>query len=221
MLRTNTFAVTTTLIGSLITFSSVVADAATPDFAEVCYQATLEPPELKITDRIMGYCTTAITAAQNEVARAGLLNNRAILHLKMKNRAAARVDLDEALRLHPGSAPVRVTLSHLHWLEGNLTAADEVLTQRVQGDAPPQLLINRSIIRRTRGDSRGALEDAMQVAGFDADTIHRLTPETAPIALPSPSANSAGADVPTPAPSEEGLQVPDEPDPEDEDINRD
>jgi|GEM_PF-2075490 len=230
MLRILLPTVTAVLLATLIAVSSRSAEAAAPDFAEVCYQATLEPPELKITDRIIGYCTSAITgastAAESEAARANLLNNRAILHLKMKNRAAARADLDEALRIHPGSMAARVTLSHLHWLEGNLVAADEILAQGVQGDVPPQLLINRSIVRRTRGDTAGAVRDAMQLAGYDAETIDRLTPEVAPAPPPSGAAETPGTDaIDQPMPQAD-LAVPEVIDPEetlpeDEDINRD
>jgi hypothetical protein len=218
MLRINLSPVIAATLLSFITFSFPGVLAATPDLAEVCYQATQEPPALKITDRIIGYCTTAITAAQTPEARANLLNDRAVLHLKTNNRVSARADLDEALRVHPGSWAARVTLSHLHWLENNLAAADEVLTEGVPGEAPPQLLINRSIVRRTRGDTAGAVRDAMQLAGYDAESINRLAPELAPAELPPPATDEAPPEAALVNPEE---SAPDGIDPEDDDINRD
>lgn len=193
------------------------AMASTPDFAEACYQAATEPPALRITDRILGYCTKALESTTDSRSRANLLTNRAILHIKRNDRTQAHADLSEALKADPGSLPARITRSHLFWLEGNLAAAEEVLAE-VPGDSV-QALVNRSIIRRTRGDMAGAMRDALTVAGYDESRIASLTPDLAvDAATPVPG-------LPTSIPEDAGAPATDEAAPEnneeDEPIERD
>ncbi len=176
--------------------------AAALDFSEVCYQAATEPPELKITDRILGYCTNAIDTTTEPAARANLLTNRAILHLKRNNSMQARADLTEALRIHPGAAAAHITTAHLHWLEGNLVAAEESLSAAIRSGDSQTAVIHRSIVRRTRGDVAGAMRDALTVAGYDTAAISRLAPEVSLSALATEVASPKSSPTETPAPAQ-------------------
>lgn len=204
-------------LAAAIALASPGTLANPPDFAEACYQAALEPPELSITDRILGYCTKALESTPDAASRANLLTNRAILQIKRDNRIQAHADLNDALKADPGSVPARITLSHLYWLEDNLAAAEEVLTTVA---APSlQMLVNRSIIRRTRGDMAGAMRDALSVAGYSESQIENLAPE-APV-----DADTSLPGLPDPMPVDAVSPAPEEAIPaiigEEEPIERD
>lgn len=179
--------------------------ASSPVQVQACYEATLEPDTLKISDRIIGYCTSAIAAETDPVRKANLLTDRAILHVKRKEQSAARTDLDESLRLDPASTPARITLAWLFWLEGNLVEAENALTAAINNNTSIEALTNRSMVRRARGDIAGAMRDALTVAGYSPEDIARLTPEASQSAV---NEGAAPASVPEVVPSATGDVAP-------------
>jgi len=176
---------------TLLLFAATSTQAANPrlDLAEVCFHAASDTPDLVIDAKILGYCSTAIGEATDVRKKATLLNNRAILRIRQEDTAAARTDLDEALRLDRSNAGAWITLGHLHWLEGNLVAAESAFTSALALGAPPLAAYNRSIVRRSRGDLPGAIQDALLAAGYATEEIETWIPEAAPQHAP-PSAMS-------------------------------
>ncbi|MCP5181479.1 MAG: tetratricopeptide repeat protein [Pseudomonadales bacterium] len=159
MLRT-----TLILCGGLLIADAQAADTAL-DFAQVCHRAASEPAEMRIDDRIVGYCTTAIGQAASALARSALLTNRAILETRRDNWQAARTDLDDALAASPDNAAAWVTLGYVNWQSGNLPAAENNFTRALELAPLPVAAKNRSIVRRLRGDLDGAMQDALLAAG--------------------------------------------------------
>jgi len=175
MLRTITF-LTTSALATL----ALAADPPAVDFdmAQVCFQAALESDDLEISDRIIGYCSTALTEAKTPEASAAILNNRAILRIRQDNRTAARTDLTEATRIHPADVDARMTLGYLAWLEGDLVAAESAYTDALLTKPIPLAAFNRGIIRRQRGDIVGAMRDALTAAGHSPESLEQLMPSS-------------------------------------------
>lgn len=175
MLRTITFLTT-----SVLTAMAIAADPPAADFdmAEVCYQAASESADLEIGDRIIGYCTSALAGAKTPEASAAILNNRAILRIRQDDRAAAKADLTEAIRIQPTDLNARMTLGYLAWLEGDLVTAESAYTEALASHPLPLAAFNRGIIRRQRGDIVGAMRDALTAAGRSPEEIESLMPSS-------------------------------------------
>jgi len=173
MLRTITF-LTTSVLTALV----LAADPSTADFdmEEVCFQAASESTDLEISDRIIGYCTTALADAKTPEASAAILNNRAILRIRQDNRGTAKADLTEAIRIHPTDIDARMTLGYLAWLEGDLATAEMAYSEALMTRPLPLAAFNRGIIRRQRGDLIGAMRDALTAAGHTAEEVEQLMP---------------------------------------------
>jgi hypothetical protein len=181
---------------TLLSLCTGVANAARPDLGEVCFHAAAEQPELVISERIVGYCTTAITESTAPKLTAVHLNNRAILRIRQNNRVAARADLDAALKADLGCVPAWISLAHLYWLEGNLPAAEDALSSAVRLGGPTQALVDRSVVRRTRGDTSGAMRDALLAAGYSEPDVDRLVPSETPGAPGEPDAPVIAEPIP-------------------------
>lgn len=177
MLRTITFLTTSALATLVLAATPPVIDF---DMAEVCFQAALESPDLEISDRIIGYCSAALTDAKTPEASAAILNNRAILRIRQDNRAAAKADLSETIRVHPADIDARMTLGYLAWLEGDLATAESAYTDALSTKPMPLAAFNRGIVRRQRGDIAGAMRDALTAAGHSAEEVEQLMPSSEP-----------------------------------------
>ena len=175
MLRTITF-LTTSALAAL----ALAADPPAVDFdmVEVCFLAASDSTDLEISDRIIGYCSTALTETKSPEASAAILNNRAILRIRQDNRVAAKVDLTEAIRIHPADIDARMTLGYLAWLEGDLVTAESAYTDALATKPLPLAAFNRGIIRRQRGDILGAMRDALTAAGHSAESVEQLMPSS-------------------------------------------
>ena len=175
MLRTITV-LTTSALATL----ALAADLPVIDFdmTEVCFQAASESSDLEISDRIIGYCSTALNEAKTPEAAAGILNHRAILRIHQDNRVAAKADLTEAIRIHPADMDARMTLGYLAWLEGDLATAESTYTDALATKPLPLAAFNRGIIRRQRGDIVGAMRDALTAAGHSAESVEQLMPSS-------------------------------------------
>ena len=187
MLRTTCLLTTTLLMASV---HAADPPSSSFDMAEVCFQAASESPDLLIDEKIVGYCTTALGEATTAERSASVLNNRAILRIRQNNRTAARADLAEAVRLHPGSLDARLTLGYLDWLEGNLVAAEKAYSDALAVAPLPLAALNRSLVRRQRGDIVGAMRDALLAAGHSPEDIDQLMPETPLAAAPAPESGT-------------------------------
>jgi Flp pilus assembly protein TadD len=175
MLRTITFLTTSALATLAFAAKSPAVDF---DMAQVCFQAASESTDLEISDRIIGYCSTALAEAKTPEASAAILNNRAILRIRQDNRAAAKTDLTEAIRIHPADIDARMTLGYLAWLEGDLAAAESAYTDALATNPMPLAAFNRGIIRRQRGDIVGAMRDALTAAGHSPESVEKLLPSS-------------------------------------------
>ena len=177
MLRTITFLTTSALATLVIAAQPSAVDF---DMAQVCFQAASESTDLEINDRIIGYCSTDLAETKTPEASAAILNNRAILRIRQDNRAAARTDLTEAIRMHPADIDARMTLGYLAWLEGDLVAAESAYTDALLTKPTPLAAFNRGIIRRQRGDIVGAMRDALTAAGHSPESLEQLMPSSGP-----------------------------------------
>ncbi|MCW8140406.1 MAG: tetratricopeptide repeat protein, partial [Planctomycetota bacterium] len=92
---------------------------------------------------------------------------QARLHLARGDPAAARRSLDQAIQLAPEAAELYALRATTHGMQGDPAAAEADLDQALRRAAHPALHLERGVLRRLRGDLRGAIEDLDACVGLD------------------------------------------------------
>lgn len=179
------------LIGFCATAVHGQALAATMSRGEAreCYLATLRDGSPENNQDGVKACSAALEAATDNDMRAGLLVNRAYIHLRMADYAETIADADASLSLSPDLA------------EGYLNRGAGLIGLGRYGDALPSLekavslsagdklelaYYNRAIAREHLGDLKGAYFDYKKAAELDPkfaaarQQLTRFTVTTAP-----------------------------------------